>query len=242
MSHESNPSGRQRLHPLVATAAVSLTVFALAGAAAVTGLIASPLARDTTASTIVDPVKDGVRQPAPVLADASRDDRSGSNRSGTTAAAASAVGGASGSAASGATAHAARPATRPQPPRTTTPAAVVAAPNVTAPAIDPTQATVMAIDRIEEAGDGSGLGVIGGGIVGGALGNQIGGGNGRKAMTVLGAVGGAVAGNALEKKVRSTVHYDVQVRMADGSVRKLRYDDAPPFQPGDRIRVDAHAS
>jgi outer membrane lipoprotein SlyB len=71
------------------------------------------------------------------------------------------------------------------------------------------------------------------------LGNQVGGGNGRKAMTVIGAIGGAVAGNEIEKRARSTEHYDVKVRMADGSTRVIRYDTAPTFQTGDRIRVGA---
>lgn len=96
----------------------------------------------------------------------------------------------------------------------------------------------MSIDRIEDAGQGSAVGVIGGGLVGGLLGNQVGQGNGRKAMTVLGAVGGAVAGNAIEKKVKSSVHFDVKVRLADGSTRVLRYDEQPQFQPGDQIRLE----
>ena len=97
----------------------------------------------------------------------------------------------------------------------------------------------MSIDRIEDAGEGSGIGAVGGGVVGGVLGNQVGGGNGRKAMTVLGAIGGAVAGNAIEKKVKSSAHFDVRVRLADGSTRVLRYAEQPQFQPGDRIRLDS---
>ena len=38
------------------------------------------------------------------------------------------------------------------------------------------------------------IGTIAGGVAGGVVGNQFGGGNGKTALTVLGAVGGALAG------------------------------------------------
>jgi len=75
-----------------------------------------------------------------------------------------------------------------------------------------------------------------GAVVGGLLGNQIGGGNGKKAMTVLGAVGGALAGNEVEKRVRATTVYDVQVRMEDGSTRTIRHSQ--PIAAGTKVQVD----
>ncbi len=75
-----------------------------------------------------------------------------------------------------------------------------------------------------------------GGVVGGLLGHQVGGGNGRKAMTVIGAVGGGFAGNEIEKRTRGQTQYDVRIRMEDGSVRTLRQRNAPA--PGTRVRVD----
>ena len=59
-----------------------------------------------------------------------------------------------------------------------------------------------------------------------------------RAFCQCGKVCGAVAGNAIEKKVRTSAHYDVRVRLADGSTRVLRYAELPQFQPGDRIRLD----
>lgn len=103
-------------------------------------------------------------------------------------------------------------------------------------AICVTCGTVQAVHEVKEKGQGSGLGAVGGAVVGGLLGNQVGGGNGKKVMTVIGAVGGGVAGHEVEKRVRSTVAYDVQVRMEDGSVRTFRR--AEPVAVGSRVFVE----
>lgn len=89
---------------------------------------------------------------------------------------------------------------------------------------------------------GIGVGAIGGAVVGGLLGNQIGGGSGRKAATVLGAVGGGYAGHAIEKNANSYTAYQMHVRMADGSVRTIEQRAAvaagtPVAVEGNRLRV-----
>jgi outer membrane lipoprotein SlyB len=71
-----------------------------------------------------------------------------------------------------------------------------------------------------------GLGTVAGGVVGGLLGNQVGGGNGKTAMTVLGAAGGAFAGNQIEKNMKKVTVYEVRVRMDDGSVRNMEVSSA----------------
>jgi len=96
------------------------------------------------------------------------------------------------------------------------------------------------IDSIREVttkGEGSGLGVVGGAVVGGLLGNQVGAGSGKDAATVVGAVGGAVAGNQIEKSVKSTKSYDITVRFEDGSSRVFHEENAPAWRPGDRVKV-----
>ncbi len=103
-------------------------------------------------------------------------------------------------------------------------------------AICATCGTVQAVHEVKEKGQGSGLGAIGGAVVGGLLGNQVGGGSGKKAMTVVGAVGGGLAGHEVEKRVRANVAYDVQVRMEDGSVRTIRR--AEPVAVGSRVFVE----
>jgi outer membrane lipoprotein SlyB len=71
-----------------------------------------------------------------------------------------------------------------------------------------------------------GLGTVAGGVVGGLLGNQVGGGNGKTAMTVLGVAGGAFAGNQIEKNMKKVTVYEVRVRMDDGSVRNMELSSA----------------
>lgn len=97
--------------------------------------------------------------------------------------------------------------------------------------------TVVSIQVVEEKGEGSGLGAIAGGVVGGVLGHQVGGGRGRDLATVAGVAGGALAGHEIEKRTKSSRHYDVNVRMEDGSSRHFTYESAPAFQPGDPVKV-----
>ncbi len=81
---------------------------------------------------------------------------------------------------------------------------------------------VESVSAVQKKGDGTGLGVVGGAVVGGLVGSQIGGGSGKNAMAVLGAVGGGVAGNEIEKRARATTVYQVRVRMDDGTLRTSR--------------------
>lgn len=90
---------------------------------------------------------------------------------------------------------------------------------------------------VQIQGEGTGLGAAGGAVVGGLLGNQIGKGHGRELATVVGAVGGVMAGNEIEKRTRSTVDYQVTVRMDDGSRRIIHESNAPLWRTGDRVRI-----
>ncbi|WP_148714524.1 glycine zipper 2TM domain-containing protein [Chitinolyticbacter meiyuanensis] len=96
--------------------------------------------------------------------------------------------------------------------------------------------TVTAVRAVEVAGNASGGGAIAGGVVGGVLGNQVGKGNGRKAATVLGAIGGAVAGHQIEKQVRKSTVYEVDVAFEDGSSRSYKYEQQPAFHQGQSVR------
>lgn len=96
------------------------------------------------------------------------------------------------------------------------------------------------------AGDDTG-GTLLGAVVGGALGNQVGGGDGRRAATIAGAVIGGAVGNNLsnrdqpqtrcriiegEPERREVVGYDVQYRYR-GEIFVSRLD----YDPGSRLRV-----
>ena len=87
------------------------------------------------------------------------------------------------------------------------------------------------------AAQGSGVGIATGAVVGGLLGNQVGGGNGRTLATVAGAVGGGYAGNVIEKRARATTETQVRVRMSNGSVRTFTEAGNSRWHAGAHIKV-----
>lgn len=81
-----------------------------------------------------------------------------------------------------------------------------------------------------------GLGTVAGGVLGGLLGHQVGGGNGRTAMAVIGAAGGAYAGNKVEQNMSSVTVYEVRVHMNDGSTRNVEVSS--PIAVGTPVTVE----
>jgi outer membrane lipoprotein SlyB len=99
--------------------------------------------------------------------------------------------------------------------------------------------TIQAIDLVQGQRSGPGLGTVAGAVVGGVLGNQVGGGSGRAAATVAGAVGGGYVGNRMEQNTRTADQaYRIAVRMDNGYVHTLTQSTAPNLQIGERVRVD----
>lgn len=98
--------------------------------------------------------------------------------------------------------------------------------------------TVLAVTPVVIQEQPSGLGAVGGAVLGGVVGHQLGNGRGQDAMTAVGAVGGALAGNRLEQQQRQRTHYEVSLRMEDGSRRSLKLASAPGVANGDRVRVE----
>lgn len=92
---------------------------------------------------------------------------------------------------------------------------------------------VLAVRSEERKGEGSGLGAIGGAVVGGLLGNQVGGGSGKKLATLGGAVAGGFAGNELEKRHKTQRVWIVKLEREDG--RTLSHEQAsdPGLTVGD---------
>jgi len=105
-----------------------------------------------------------------------------------------------------------------------------------APAVCHSCGVVQSVHAVTQRGQGSGLGAAGGAIVGGLLGNQVGGGTGRKLATVAGAVGGAVVGNQVEGNMKSSTHYSVRVRMNDGKERTVS-SSSGDWQAGDHVKI-----
>ena len=98
--------------------------------------------------------------------------------------------------------------------------------------------TVTAVTPLHTTKDPSGAGAVIGGVLGAAVGNQIGGGNGRKAATVLGAVGGAAAGHRIEKDRNTTVTgYRIDVQLDGGGSTSVTQDSSAGYSSGQRVRV-----
>ena len=94
---------------------------------------------------------------------------------------------------------------------------------------------VIAVKEVEEQGKGTGLGAVVGGVAGAVVGHEIT--DGKDLGTVVGAAGGAIAGHQIERHARTTKHYEVDVRMADGKLKTVRFATQPAWRSGDRVRV-----
>ena len=97
---------------------------------------------------------------------------------------------------------------------------------------------VESVQAQEIKGQGTGIGAVGGAVVGGVLGHQVGSGRGNDLATVVGAIGGGFAGNEVEKNVKKTSNYVIRVRMEDGSYRTVTQASQPAVVAGDRVRID----
>jgi outer membrane lipoprotein SlyB len=219
---------RTRLHPLLTAAAISVTVFSVVGVGALTGLLptslgshkqATPLQEETSLqipAEVAKPVEPAITHPVPAKKTVKR---------------------------AAAKPRTATPVayndygTPPPPPLSQAPATAAETPK---PVVQPGNlATIQSVREVKEDGQHTALGPIAGGIAGAVLGDQIGKGKGttRKVLTVLGAAGGAYAGREIEQKARATTHWEIDVRRDDGLQETVRSDVAPPYQPGQRVRL-----
>jgi uncharacterized protein YcfJ len=85
-------------------------------------------------------------------------------------------------------------------------------------------------------GKGSGLGVVGGAVIGGLLGNQVGGGTGKKLATAGGAVAGGYAGNEVEKNAKKSTVWVAQLVDRSGQMRRVELGADPMLRAGDVVR------
>jgi outer membrane lipoprotein SlyB len=93
---------------------------------------------------------------------------------------------------------------------------------------------VIAVKEVQDQGKGTGLGAVVGGVAGAVVGHEIADGN--NVGTVVGAAGGAIAGHQIERHARSTRHYDVDVRMSDGTMKTFRLNSRA-WKAGERVRL-----
>lgn len=205
-------STHRSLHPVLWVAAVAVTLLAVTGIAAITGLI--PSSRSADASTIPQPTPASssvaalaAATPAPAPQKIVKHVAPTARRH----------------AKPEQIARAEEPIPQPAPPA---PAAICS-----------DCGRIESVQRIEREGDGSGIGAIAGGVAGGALGNNVGRGNGRTVATIAGLIGGAMLGNKIEKSQKKTVSYQTVVRFEDGSSRVFNSATAPYWEGGERVRV-----
>ena len=96
---------------------------------------------------------------------------------------------------------------------------------------------VQSMRYVEEKGQGSGLGLVAGGVVGGVLGHQIGSGRGNTVATIAGAGVGAYAGNQVEKNAKKKSYWAVTLRMDSGATRNFTYTSKPAVHEGERVKL-----
>ncbi|MBI5278819.1 MAG: glycine zipper 2TM domain-containing protein [Burkholderiales bacterium] len=97
--------------------------------------------------------------------------------------------------------------------------------------------TVETVREEERKGEGGAAGIVGGAVVGGLLGNQIGGGSGKALATAGGAVAGAYVGNEVQKKATSRSVWVTQVKMRDGTIRRFEQEPRPLWKTGSVVKV-----
>lgn len=234
----------RRMHPLTAIAAVSVTLFSLAGIAAITGLI--PTGQSQSTQTLsVKPAEEPSR-----LAAAAQPAGTATTVTASKPADQAVVRKPAAKPARPVQ-KAARPAEEPvrvaqndpSPGYEHAPRYESAPKYDPAPRYEPVRAicydcgVIESVREIQKKGEGSGVGAAVGGVAGGVLGHQTGGGRGKDVMTVLGALGGAVAGHQIEKTVKKVKSYEIAIRFEDGSSRVLTQDNPPAWRSGDKIRL-----
>ena len=96
--------------------------------------------------------------------------------------------------------------------------------------------TVISITQDTVQNVNTGVGTVGGALIGGGLGSLIGGGSGQTVATVLGAVGGGYLGNQAAQRSQTFV-WRIGVRYDDGTVATVQQTTAPALRIGDRVRV-----
>ncbi len=97
---------------------------------------------------------------------------------------------------------------------------------------------VEAVNLVELKGDGSYLGKIAGGLLGAVIGSQVGSGRGTTVAQIAGAAGGVYAGNEIEKRMKTTKHYEVVVRLQNGGAQTVSFPNEPGLRIGTRVRVE----
>ena len=108
-------------------------------------------------------------------------------------------------------------------------------------------ATVLSTRPVKIDGTQSGLGAVGGAVVGGIAGSNVGGPRGSGIVGIAGAIAGGVIGNAIERDTTRQDGVEILLQMKDGTRRSVVQggggemfsagDAAIVVTTGDRVRV-----
>lgn len=214
-----SPKPNSRIHPLVAGAAVAVTLASLIGVAAMTGLLPSSQGSNPTSVAGMSAAPSdnySQQQLAPAMGNGAQAGYQNGNY-----------------------------APVPAPTQRSTPRQDYAAEprqepqyaQAAQPSICRSCGRVESVHAFEHAAKPSGVGIAAGAVLGGILGHQVGHGNGNTLATVAGAVGGGFAGNEVEKRTHTTTTYQVNVRMEDGKLRSFPQSAQQEWRVGDPVRV-----
>ena len=80
--------------------------------------------------------------------------------------------------------------------------------------------------------------MVGGAVVGGVLGNQIGGGTGKTLATIGGAAAGGYVGEKMEQKHNAKTVWVTTVKMKDGSIKTFEQEAKPFWKAGTVVKVN----
>ena len=100
--------------------------------------------------------------------------------------------------------------------------------------------TIEAIRQVQIQADSRAGGIVGtggGAVIGGLLGNQVGGGSGRRLATAAGAIGGALAGSRAEDAANRTTAWEMEILRDDGQRVVIVQGADQQFQTGQRVRL-----
>ncbi|QOR38268.1 glycine zipper 2TM domain-containing protein [Billgrantia diversa] len=100
--------------------------------------------------------------------------------------------------------------------------------------------TITALRQVQIQADsrmGGIIGTGGGAVIGGLLGNQVGGGSGRQLATAAGVIGGALAGSAAEDTANRVRAWEMEIRRDDGQNVVIVQKADRPYQVGQRVRM-----
>ena len=97
--------------------------------------------------------------------------------------------------------------------------------------------TVQVVKLEKRKGEGGAVGIVGGAVAGGLIGNQFGKGDGKTLATVGGAVAGGFVGNEVQKRVTTKDVWVTHVEMRDGSRRRFEHEAQPAWKTGSTVRV-----